>query len=149
MHRAILKCISLQHDSLSLPADTNTYILILTRCIFKSCVVNGDVPDFPLNIYAEALFFRTIITNNTILDLVSAAAAKFIRLLTKQYPDLAVALDRTLPNNVVRVTVPDTDSISAVLRQHTIFCEPIRNAPAEENPLAVAPGHAFLEDRPL
>ena len=57
MHWAILKSISLQHDSLSLPADTNTYILILTRCIFKPCAVNGDVPDFSLNIDAWAGLF--------------------------------------------------------------------------------------------
>ena len=149
MHRAILKCISLQHDSLSLPADTNTYILILTRCIFKSCVVNGNVPDFPLNIDADPLLFRTVITNNTILDPVPAAAAKFVCLLAKQYPDLAVALDRTLPYNVVRVTVPDTDSVSAVLRQNTILCKPIGNAPAEKNPLTITLGQALLENGPL
>ena len=149
LHRAILKGISLQHDSLSLPADTNSYILIFTRCIFKPCIVNGDVPDFTLNIDADPLLFYTIITNNTILDLVPAAASKFIRLITKQYSDLAVTLDRALPNNVVRVTVPDTDSIHPVLRQHTILCEPIRNAPAEENPLTITPGQALLEDGPL
>ena len=149
MHWTILKSITLQRDSLSLPADTNTYILILSRCIFKPCVVNGDVPDFSLNIDADPLLFRTIITNNTILDLVPAATAKFICLLTKEYPDLAVALDRALPYNVVRVAVPDTDSVSAVLRQRTILCEPIRNAPAEENPLTITPGQAVLEDGPL
>ena len=138
MHRAILKCISLQHDLLSLPADTNAYILILVCCIFKSCVVNSDVPDFSLNIDTDPLLFRTVITNNTILDLVPAAAAKFICLITKQHPDLAVALDRALPNNVVRVTVPDTYSVSAVLRQGTILCKSIGNAPAEENPLTIA-----------
>ncbi len=149
MHWAILKSITLQHNSLSLPADTNTYILILTRCIFKFCVVNGDVPDFSLNIDADPLLFRTIITNNTILDLVSAAASKFICLVTKEYPDLAIALDCAPFYNVVRVTVPDTDSVSAVLRQRAILCKPIRNAPAEENPLTITPGQAVLEDGPL
>ncbi len=149
MHWAILKSITLQHDSLSLPPDTNTDILILTLCIFKSCVVNGDVSDFSLNIDADPPLFRTIITNNTILDLVPAAASKFIRLLAKEDSDLAVALDRALPNNVVRVTVPDTDSISAVFRQNTILCEPIGNAPAKENSLTIAPGQAVLEDGPL
>lgn len=149
LHRAILKDIPVQHDSLSLPADTDTYILVFARRIFKPCIVNGDIPDFPLNIDADPLLFCAIIANNTILDLVPAAASKFIRLITKQYPDLAVALDCALPDNIVCVTVPDTDSVSAVIRQHTILCQPIRNAPAEENPLTVAPGKTLLEDGPL
>jgi len=113
--RAILKGIILQRDSLSLPADTNTYILILACCIFKSCVSNGDVSGFSLDIDADPLLFRTIVTNDTILDPVSAAAAKFICLLTKQYSNLAVAFNCTLPDNIVRVTMSNTDSVPAVL----------------------------------
>ena len=149
MHRTILEGILLQDDSVSLPADTNTRTLIFARRIFKSCIVNGDVPDFSLDIDTEALLVRTVITNNTILDFVSAAAAKFVRLIAKQYPYLAITLDYTPFYNIVRVTVSYADSISAVIRQHAILCKPVRNAPAEENPLAIAPGQALLEDRPL
>jgi hypothetical protein len=103
----------LQHDR-STPADTNTPYLIRSL-FFKSCVSNGDISGFSLNINADPLLFRTIITNDTILDPVSAAAAKFVRLFTKQYSDLAVALDCASPDIVVRVTMSDTDSESAVL----------------------------------
>jgi predicted phosphodiesterase len=149
VHRAILKGIPFQHDSLSLRAYTNTYILVFTRRIFKSCAVNGDVTDFPLNIYTDPLLFRTIITNDTVFDLVSAAAAKFVCLLTKQYPDLAVALDRALPNNVVSVTVPDTDSIRTVLRQDTILRKPVRNTPTKVNSFTIARRQAIFENGPL
>ena len=149
MHRAILKGIAFQHYSLRLSADTDTYILVFACCIFKSCVVNGDVPDFALNIDTEALLLLTVITDNAILDFVPAAAAKFVCLVTKQYSHLAIAFDCAPFYNVVSVTVHDTDSISAVIRQHTILREPIGNAPAEENPLTIAPGQALLENGPL
>ena len=116
MYRAILEGITLQHNSPSLPADTNTYILIFACCIFESCVENGNVLGFSLDIDANPLLFRTIVTNDAILDPVSAAAAKLVCFLTKQYPDLAVTLDHALFYNVVCVTVADTDSVSAVFR---------------------------------
>ena len=114
LHRAILKGIAFQHDSLRLPADTDTYILIFACCIFKSCVVNSDVLSFSLNIDTNPLLFYAIITNNTILDSVTAAATKFIGLLPKEDPHLAITFDCAVPYNVVRVTVSDTDSISFV-----------------------------------
>ena len=78
MHRAILEGVVLQDDSIGVPAYTNAGILIFARSIFKSCIVNGDVPDFTLDIDTEALPVRAVITNNAVLDPVSTAAVKFV-----------------------------------------------------------------------
>jgi len=62
---------------------------------------------------------RTIlkgIANNTILNLVAVATPKFIVLVAKENPYLTVTFDSAPPYNVIRVTVPDTDSISCILQ---------------------------------
>ena len=89
----IFKSVNLQLDTLSFPADTNTYILLFVGCIFESCVLNGDVRGFSLNIDTDPLAIRAVITNDTILDFVPAAATKFVCLLTKYNSNLAVVLD--------------------------------------------------------
>ena len=114
MHRRILKAISLHNDPPCHLADTDTCFLILSRCIFELRIANSDVFGFPLYINPKSWLFRTIITNNTILDKVAAAAAKFIGLLTKKDSNLAITFDHTPSDNVVRITVPDTDSVSDV-----------------------------------
>ena len=139
MHRAVFKCIALQHNPLSLPADTNTDILIFACCIFKSCVVNGNLLSLSLNIDANPLLFRTVVANDTILDPVPAAASKFVCLITKQYSNLTVTFDHALFYKVVCITVADTDSVSTVLRQNAVFRKAVRNTPAKENPLAISP----------
>ena len=112
--RTIFKGIALQLDSLSFPADTNTYILLFVGCVFKSCVLNRNICGFSLDIDANPLPIRAVATNDTILNFVPAAAAKFVCLLTKQNSNLAVVLDCARLYNVVGVAVPDTDAVSAV-----------------------------------
>jgi hypothetical protein len=102
------------HNPLGIPADANTYILICAGCVFKCCVLNCYVSGFSLDIDADSLPVRTIVTNYTILDPVSAAAAKFVSFVAKKYPDFTVAFDCASSDNVVSVTVSDTDSIPAV-----------------------------------
>ena len=114
IHRRILKAISLHNDPPCHLADTNTCFLIFSRCIFEFRITNSDILSFPLNIDPESCSFRTIITNDAILDQVPAAAAKFIGLLTKKDSNFSVTFDHAPSDNIVRITVPDTDSISAV-----------------------------------
>ena len=114
MHRRIRKAISLHNDPPCHLADTDTCFLILSRCIFEFRIANGNIFGFPLNIDPESRLFRTIITNDAILDKVPAAAAKFIGLLTEKNSNFSVTFDHTPSDNVVRIPVPDTDSVSAV-----------------------------------
>ena len=141
MHRRILKGISLHNDPPCHLADTNAcFLVVISRRIVEFRIANSDVLGFPLNINPVSCPFRTVITNHTILYQVPATAAKFIGLVTKKDSHLAITFDHAPSYNVVRITVPDTDSISTVPEQNAIGHKPIGNAPAKEYSLAVAPG---------
>lgn len=129
-----------EDDSLSLLADTNAFLLISSGCVNESCVLHENVLRFSLNVDAEPFSFRTVIADDAMLYPVTVAAPKVTLRFTKQNPHLAVAFDGASSDHVVRVTMADTDPVPFVLRQRAIFHDPVRNAPAKENSLAVSPG---------
>jgi len=71
---------------------------------------------FSLNIDPNSYFFRAIVTDNAIPNLVAVATTKFIGLVAKEDPYLAIVFDCTVLYKVIRVTVSDTDAISLVFR---------------------------------
>ena len=149
MHFRILKGISLHNDPPYHLADTNSCFLVLTCRIFEFRIAYSDIFGFPLNINPESRPFRTIIANHAILDKVAAAAAKFIFLITKKDSNFSITFDHAPSDNVVRVTMPDTDSESAVPGQNAIGRQAVGNTPAKVYPLAIARGYAVSKDGPL
>jgi hypothetical protein len=71
---------------------------------------------FSLNIDPDSYFFRAIVADNAILNLVAVATTKFISLVAEEYPYLAIVFDCTVLYKVIRVTVSDADAISFVFR---------------------------------
>lgn len=107
--------IAVQGDPLSLFANTNAYSLIPARRTLQSRIADSDIFRSSSNIDSHPRFSLAIVADEAVLNLIAIAAAKFIGLLSKENPHLAILLDLAVSYDVVCVAVPDADSITSVL----------------------------------
>ncbi len=105
-----------QVNVLCFGSNPNGGSLVLAGLVFQAGLNNADIACASLDVNADSALLAAIVTDEAILNAVAMAASECVGLFAKEDAHLAIALDGAGSNDVVGVTVSDTDAVSCVFR---------------------------------